>query len=396
MKSWYSIQAKADNGAAEVMLYDEIGLFGITAADFVKELATLDANDITVRINSPGGSVFDGIAILNSLRGHDANVTTVVDGVAASIASVIALGGDRVVMNKNSQLMIHNAWNVAVGNADELEAAAKSLRSMSANIASVYADKAGGTIAEWQSLMDAETWYSADEAVAAGLADEVIVDTIKFPARASLDLSKFKYAGREAAPAPHIVPRNQTPLAVEVEEPKGKETIVATLTESLVEKLGLDAEADDDAILAAFEAKVAENLEPDAAAPVVVEPSTEQITAAAAKMGLALVDRAQYEQTTAAVAELQAVRTAQVKTDDEHLIDEAIKAGKLAPANKSNWLALMDKDRVGIRATLAQLPAGLIPVAEMGHGVGSEEDHLDADLEATASRIRNIALGKGR
>jgi hypothetical protein len=98
------------------------------------------------------------------------------------------------------------------------------------------------------------------------------------------------------------------------------------------------------------------------------------------RLGLALVDRGQYEQTVAAVRELQAVRAAQVKADDERLIDDAIKAGKLTPANKSNWLALMDKDRVGIRATLAQLPAGLIPVAEMGHGVGSEEDHLDAEM----------------
>ncbi len=168
---------------------------------------------------------------------------------------------------------------------------------------------------------------------------------------------------------------------------------MATLTESLVEKLGLDAEADDDAILAKVTELTEPKPEPEPIATVVVEPSTELITAAAAKMGLALVDREQYAKTIDAVARLEAKEAAEQKATDERLIDDAIKAGKLAPANRSNWLTLMDKDRVGIRATLAQLPAGLIPVAEMGHGMGSEEDHLDADLEATAARIRNYGKG---
>jgi ATP-dependent protease ClpP protease subunit len=394
-KSWYTIKALADgsdDGPAEILIYDEISpMWGVSAADFVRDLAAIDASEITVRINSPGGSVFDGIAILNALRGHDATITTVVDSLAASIASVIAMGGDRVVMNKNSSMMIHNAWDLAVGNADELQQAADRLRGFSTNIASIYADKAGGTVDDWQALMDAETWYTADEAVAAGLADETIVETVKTPSYARASLERFKYAGREAAPAPHILPRNQAPLSVKAEVTKGKDAVMATLTESLVEKLGLDAEADDDAILAKV-IELAERPEKvdDAPPAAPVEPSTEQITTAAAKLGMALVDRGQYEQTVAAVAELQAVRAAQVKADDERLLDDAIKAGKLTPANRSNWLALMDKDRIGIRATLAQLPAGLIPVAEMGHGVGSEEDHLDDQLAGAFAKITGL------
>jgi ATP-dependent protease ClpP protease subunit len=203
-KSWYTIKALADgsdDGPAEILIYDEISpMWGVSAADFVRDLAAIDASEITVRINSPGGSVFDGIAILNALRGHDATITTVVDSLAASIASVIAMGGDRVVMNKNSSMMIHNAWDLAVGNADELQQAADRLRGFSTNIASIYADKAGGTVDDWQALMDAETWYTADEAVAAGLADETIVETVKTPSYARASLERFKYAGREAAP----------------------------------------------------------------------------------------------------------------------------------------------------------------------------------------------------
>lgn len=396
-KSWYAL-AILDDGPAEILIYDGIGDFGIPAADFVKDLAAVDMDaPLTVRINSEGGSVFDGIAIMNSLRAHAGKVTVVVDGIAASIASVVAMGGDEIVMNKNAQMMVHNAWGGGIGSAADLQKIADGLRSMSTNIAGIYAERAGGTVADWQAVMDAETWYSAEETVAAGLADMTIVETIKSPqmARASLDLSRFKYAGREAAPAPHIVPRNKAPLSVKAEVTKGKDAVMATLTESLVEKLGLDAEADDDAILA----KVVELTTPPEveetppAPPVIAEPTTEAITAAAAKMGLALVDREQYAKTIDAVARLEAKDAADVKATDERLLDDAIRDGKLAPANKSNWLALMDKDRVGIRATLAQLPKGLIPVAEMGHGVGSEEDHLDADLEATAARIRNYGKG---
>jgi ATP-dependent protease ClpP protease subunit len=398
-KSWYALATTPDgDGHAEILIYDGIGDFGIPAADFVKDLAAIDDNaPITVRINSEGGSVFDGIAILNSLRAHPGKVTVVVDGIAASIASVIAMGGDEIVMNKSSQMMIHNAWSVGAGNADELQKIADGLRSMSTNIAGIYAERTGGTVDDWRALMDAETWYTADEAVAAGLADMTIVETIKFPqmARASLDLSRFKYAGREAAPAPTIMARNQTPQPqVEAEVPNGKEPPVATLNESLVEKLGLDAEADDESILAEV-VKLTERPEKvDEAPPVVVEPTTEAITAAAAKMGLALVDREQYATTIAAVARLEAKDAAEVKATDERLINDAIKDGKLAPANRSNWLALMDKDRVGIRATLAQLPKGLIPVAEMGHGTGSELDHLDTEMAAGYTAITGKSIGK--
>ncbi|GAS92681.1 head maturation protease, ClpP-related [Mycolicibacterium brisbanense] len=397
VKSWYTIKALADGetGPAEILIYDEISSWGVSAADFVRELAELDAEQITVRINSPGGAVFDGIAILNALRGHPATITTVVDSIAASIASVIAMGGDRVVMNQNSQMMIHNAWNVAVGNADELEKVAKDLRRMSANLASIYADRAGGSVDDWQARMDVETWYTADEAVAAGLADEVMSaaknDDLLGIARASFDLSKFRFAGRDAAPAPHIEPRAQTPLSVKAEVPNGKEHNVPTLNERIVEKLGLDADADDDAIIAAFEAKVAEKPAPPAPA----EPSVDQLATAAAKIGLTVVDKAKYDETVSAVAEFHTFRASQLKAEDGQLVDAAIADGKLAPANKDHWLALMEKDRDGIRATLAQLPKGLIPVAEIGYGRDTEAAAVDNDLQFAFAKITGQEIGKG-
>ncbi|MEU2510559.1 head maturation protease, ClpP-related [Streptomyces syringium] len=202
---WYRI-TNLGSQAAEVVIYDEIGYWGVTAEDFMSELRGLDVSEITLRVNSPGGEIFDGIAIHNLLRSHRAHVTTYVDSLAASIASVIALAGDRVVMQPHSQMMIHDGSGLVVGNAADMREMADLLDRQSDNIAAVYAEKSGGTPQEWRERMRAETWYTAAEAVEAGLADEVAQPRQRpdegEPADNSWDLSIFRYAGRAAAPAP--------------------------------------------------------------------------------------------------------------------------------------------------------------------------------------------------
>jgi ATP-dependent protease ClpP protease subunit len=203
---WYRIE-NVTNGEAEVLIYDEIGYWGVTAKDFVNELNALDVETIKLRINSPGGDVFAGVAILNAIRNHKATIHVVVDGLAASAASFIAMGGDTVTMARNSMMMIHEASSFAWGNAKDLRARADLLEKISADIASVYAGKASGTDDEWRAAMVAETWYSADEAVEAGLADSVQApepdgDEPEKPADNSWDLSIFTYAGRDQAPDP--------------------------------------------------------------------------------------------------------------------------------------------------------------------------------------------------
>ncbi|MFI0233154.1 head maturation protease, ClpP-related [Streptomyces sp. NPDC017086] len=174
-RSWYRITNAADPDEAEVMLYDEVGgWFGATADQFIADLRGITAPSLRLRINSPGGSVFEGIAIANALRSHPANVTVQVDGVAASIASVIAMAGDRIEMAPNSMLMMHDASGVCAGNATEMEEMAELLDLISDNIADAYASRAGGTRDEWRARMKAETWYLPEDAVAAGLADEAV------------------------------------------------------------------------------------------------------------------------------------------------------------------------------------------------------------------------------
>jgi ATP-dependent protease ClpP protease subunit len=203
---WYRLTNSIGGNAPAVLhIYDEIGYWGITASDLVAELSALDVSAIDVHINSPGGEIFDGIAITNALRAHRATVTTYVDSLAASIASVIAMAGDRVVMAPNSQLMIHDGSGLCIGNAAEMREMADLLDRQSDNIAAVYADKAGGDVAAWRALMTAETWYTAEEAVEAGLADEVSPtrnSSAANPPENSWDLSIFRYASRAEAPAP--------------------------------------------------------------------------------------------------------------------------------------------------------------------------------------------------
>ena len=193
------IRAQADTTRVDV--YDDIGGGGwfdegLTAKSFAAQLAGVKGG-LEVHINSGGGDVFDGIAIGNAIRAHKGPVTTVVDGLAASIASVIAQAGQNRVAEPGSMMMIHDAFGMCVGDAAEMTQFASTLDKVSGNIAAVYADRAGGDAAGWRTVMKAETWYTAEEAVAAGLADRVGDGGAELPA--GLDLAAYAMPGRIAA-----------------------------------------------------------------------------------------------------------------------------------------------------------------------------------------------------
>lgn len=171
-RDWYAIRNEAD-AEAEIFIYEEIGFWGITSDDFVKDLQNIKASTINVRVNSPGGSVWDAIAIYNALIKHPAKVNVYVDALAASAASVIAMAGDSITMMRGAQMMIHDASGIGIGNEAELKEYASWLGDQSNNIASIYAARGGGDIKDWRAKMLAETWVFADEAVELGLADEV-------------------------------------------------------------------------------------------------------------------------------------------------------------------------------------------------------------------------------
>ena len=155
LKSWYSIQAKADQKTADISIYDEIGYWGVTAKQFIGDLKALDATTIKLAINSPGGAVFDALAIYNALRQHPAAVEVTIMGVAASAASVIAMAGDTIVMPENAFMMIHNPLNLAYGNADDLREMADVLDKIGASLIGIYAKRTGMPEDEIKALLDA-------------------------------------------------------------------------------------------------------------------------------------------------------------------------------------------------------------------------------------------------
>lgn len=181
----------------------------ITAKSVMEQLAEVEG-DVTVRISSPGGDVYAGIDIMNALKNHPGEVTVIVESLAASAASFIAVGGaDRVLMRESSELMLHRAWTFTDGNADDVRKTLADLERQDVKLANIYAGKAGGDVQDWLDVMSAETWYTAEEALAAGLVDEII----SAPAKAApappvaLARQRFKFANRAAAPPPPTIER---------------------------------------------------------------------------------------------------------------------------------------------------------------------------------------------
>lgn len=207
---WFTF--KKDAETPKLYIYDEIGFWGTDASTLVSELNDIDSNKLDLHLNSPGGEVFDGIAIYNALRQHKAEVTVYVDGLAASAASFIAQAGDRVVMARNAQMMIHDGIALAYGNEKDMLDTAATLSKISNNIADIYAQHAqkrgfDTTLDQFRNLMREEVWYTGQEAVDAGLSDEVLDsdDDEAETAKNKWDLSFYNYAGRERAESPFRV-----------------------------------------------------------------------------------------------------------------------------------------------------------------------------------------------
>jgi ATP-dependent Clp protease, protease subunit len=155
-------------------LYDAIGeWYGVSAKDFVKELSAVKAETIRLRINSPGGDVFDARAIATALKQCGKKTVACIDGVCASAATYVALSCNEVEIADGAFFMIHKAWTLAMGNADDFLATAELLEKIDGSIADDYARKANITRDEALALMAAETWYTSSEALERGFVDRI-------------------------------------------------------------------------------------------------------------------------------------------------------------------------------------------------------------------------------
>lgn len=215
-----------ENGRAVIDVRGFIGGFGMDVDDMVPKLRELDATTLEVHIDSGGGNVWDGVSLFNALLSHPARIEIEVDAMAASAASVIAMAGDQITMHPGSMMMVHNARGfVDGGTSVEMRAVAELLDKVNTNLADIYSARAGGAQAAWLSIMSDETWFTGDEAVAIGLADQALAlqltpdepeDTTTAEADAGgardavTDLEKltdafgYRYHGRDEAPSPDL------------------------------------------------------------------------------------------------------------------------------------------------------------------------------------------------
>ena len=376
---WCRVEAKAPTAeqaetVAEVHIYDEIGYWGTSAKDFAQQLAELDVDRIQLRINSPGGNAWDGVAIMNTLRRHRARVEVTVDGIAASAASLIAMAGDHIVMNRSSQMMIHDTSGMAWGNAATMRETADLLDKLSDSYADAYAKRAGGSRGAWRDVMRAETWYTAEEAVLAGLADAWDGSDSAEAAARPVNLSRFRYPGRAAAPAPaalmaaHVSPASPEPGSTQKKEEDAMS--YESLTAGLRERLGItEADTPEDGILAALDEALSEQA-------AVAHPTAEVVLGL--PEGVVAVEAAVLEELRANVAELQGVRDAQAVERRARLVDAAVADGRIPPARREHWLTALAADEEGMAPVLASLAPNTVPLVEIGHAADSD------DADATA------------
>lgn len=393
------------NRTAEVLLFDEIGGWGDTPAMVVEQIQGLDVDELVVRINSPGGDVFDGLTIMNAFLSHPAKVTMIVEGLAASAASFIAVGGgDELIMRPNSELMIHDACGVCAGNAEDMERMWSQLDRASNNLATIYQEKAGGTVEEWRETMRRETWFSADEAVAAGLADRVQAagDVSRGPAETAEPvepvsafagfrmLNKFHYRGRELAPEPVVG-------FVDENVQKGD---LMRISDELAERLGVSADADADTVLRAVESIVFDEKQDDSEALTAVQDvdavddtevpedkgegaspegdatpveSAAETETEVADDGLTVtVDAQRYEELLVAAKYAEQARRKDDSLRREQIVDTAIRENRISAAARGRWLSAMEADEDGVSKRLAAIPKDLIPRDEIGHGLSEE------------------------
>lgn len=411
-REWYKFTvAKAasaeDKPTATLHIYDEIdSWFGVNAEALVVEISALDPEtELTVRVNSPGGNAFDGINIANAIMRHPGKTTTYIDGLAASAASVIAVASDEVVVSKYGQAMVHDARSGQYGTAKDLRSVADHLEKLSASYAKLYADRAGGTVEDWAQAMADETWYTAEEMVAAGLASRVDdsgarADTEKAVASALACSSyKFKYFGRPAAPAPVARADNAEACA---SANISKEGPVPDIKEDVAKRLGLGPDATDEEVLAALD-KLASTEQEDtdedtttttegdsAEAGAGTAVDGKELVAAAAKAGLVLMDPARVAKLESDAAAGALARATQVAEAHAKVVDAAVAKGKITPPRRDHFLALMKADPEGTTALLDSIPAETaVPLTEIGHGTEAQASASAEDEIRNDPRFKN-------
>jgi ATP-dependent protease ClpP protease subunit len=363
---------------ATIRMYGPIdscgGWWGISTEDVAHVIDALPptVEQIVLRINSPGGEVWEAMAILNMLAAHPARVIAVVDGLAASAASFIAAGCEETVMSPGSQMMIHSPSAIEWGNAADMRKMADFLDTLQASMIEVYTDKAGEK--DWASLLAEETWMTAADTVAMGLADRVEVVPDAGPAMTvgddtepdlllvePSDAAAAELARAHAAAARATAPK--PPSSSEPGIPIRKENVVTNDAPQagVQERLGT-TETDTPEVAAA-----APEVTPTATAPTAGLPE-----------GIVAIDANVLAELRSNAARGAEARAEQDKARRDGIIATALQEGRISAASRDHFRALLEKDEDGTSAVLATLAKNTVPVEELGHQAVASDDAYPA------------------
>lgn len=402
-------------------LYAEIGGWAGVWPDEFKSALDEVKGGVDLHIHSPGGDAFDGIAIYNMLRQHDGHIDVQVDGLAASAASVIAMAGDSVTMSRGSQLMIHDAWGLSMGNAEDMASMLNMLDKTSDSIASIYAGKAGGSEADWRSAMKAETWYRDTEAVDAGLADQI--ETSQAAAKNHWDLRVFAHAGRDAAPDPVFPAGHRTPAYTNINSatgaglPDGGGRLTAAKANALMkaaadkaaaaqseterEASGMPTTQETLAALglsesefAKLRALISEGVQPDPNPNPEPNPTPEPTPApsspsARLPKATAAAEAIMLDPETLAKLQAQArlgmeAHNEMKKQKRDRVLDKAMDLGKFPPSRREHYSTMYDADPDGTIELLNRMAENAVPVDVLGYSGDAEKNKSEADRAYSA------------
>lgn len=369
-KRWYEIRNEAKDKPAEILIYDTIGketdwwsgeTTGVGAEDFINEVKALgESRDLIVGINSRGGNIWDGLAIYNFLSRHKGGVTTRIDGIAGSIASVIALAGKEVHMPETAQFMIHDPSTIAVGGVEDMQKAIQALHSGKQTIIAAYMKKTRRSEAEISEKMTAETWFTGREAKAFGFVDSLTNQT---PIFNSLDLSCFK-----RVPEALRNVSNKTAGLPAGKHQQQENTMDRTKIVALLKKHG--ATVDDKATNEQLEAQLETLLSAKAKESPKQEPP---------QQGAEIIDLRN---------ELKAIRDErdrERKTRIENSVDTCISENRIPANDKDFWVAQAVKDE----SVLAKIRA--MPSVNPGPTPGPVIDLVSADIKDVLKHVKTVS-----
>ena len=396
----------------KLLMYGEIG-WEVRAAEFVPAIDAVTDSHIDLHISSPGGDVFEALTIMNALKEHPSTKTVYIDGLAASAASFIAVGiGGEVIMRPGAEMMIHNAQGGAWGDMNDMHAIIERLESASATIADIYAAKTGTDAKQWRAAMDAETWFSADEALAAGLVDRVEaagegVDNRKL-AGVSNTVRGGRYRRREDAPAPQPAlmnrrgAREEKPMsfidklkAALGADPNTSQDDLITLVNVAVAGFNPEVAVKDNQTEEAVTAETASDDEENQEQVAVKDNQSEETVtdeSTDAFGDVVTIDRYVYEDLIKRAATGDASVERDHRMEVAAMVDSAIKAGKVLAARRDALITQGLEDTTALKNHLDKLAPGTIPVSEKGWvgSVGVDADKENVKL-AEKDRLNQLA-----